>query len=159
MPVMQFKIYKDGTLPESIMGGAWFQVEDPALPGSVFIRTGSLEGRLVCTGLTITSDVELAARDLRRIKLPDILEAIARPRKGPWLTALLHEQPTRARPGRRGYPDSHYRQVAKAYRRAKRQHPRAPIRALMAELDTSEPTVHRWLRTATEKGFLKGGGR
>lgn len=61
----------------------------------------------------------------------------------------------RVRPGRRGHPDAHYRQVAKAYARAKRKHPRAPIRALMAELHATEPTVHRWIRTAREKGFIK----
>lgn len=61
----------------------------------------------------------------------------------------------RARPGRAGYPDEHYEHVAELYRQAKRQRPRAPIRALMGELHVSEPTVHRWLRTAAEKGFLK----
>lgn len=62
----------------------------------------------------------------------------------------------RARPGRRGHPETHYRQVAQAYREAKRRQPRAPIRALMEELHASEPTIHRWLRTARERGYLKG---
>lgn len=61
----------------------------------------------------------------------------------------------RVRPGRRGYPDDYYRDIATRYAQAKRQHPRAPIRALMAELHATEPTVHRWLRTAREKGFIK----
>lgn len=60
----------------------------------------------------------------------------------------------RVRPGRRGYPDDHYRQVARAYKRAKRVNPRAPIRVLMEELHATEPTVHRWLRTARERDFL-----
>jgi hypothetical protein len=73
---------------------------------------------------------------------------VSHPRTGP-------VQVPRVRPGRRGYPDDHYRQVAKAYRRAKRQHPRAPIRALMEELNASEPTIHRWIGIARDKGFLK----
>jgi hypothetical protein len=64
------------------------------------------------------------------------------------------------RPGRRGWSDDHYREVAKAYRRAWREHPRAPIRALMEEFGSPgspapESTVHRWIRTARAKGFLK----
>lgn len=60
----------------------------------------------------------------------------------------------RVRPGRRGYPDEHYRDVAKAYRRAKRRHPRAPVRALMDDEHAAEATVHRWLREARRRGFL-----
>jgi len=78
-----------------------------------------------------------------------------------WLRALL-PVPTRTspiarvRPGRRGHTKEHYEKVATAYRRAQREHPRAPIQALMTELHATEPTVHRWLRTARERGFLKG---
>jgi hypothetical protein len=61
----------------------------------------------------------------------------------------------RVRPGRRGYPDDFYRTIAKQYAKAKRARPRAPIRALMSELHAAEPTVHRWLRTARDKGFIK----
>jgi hypothetical protein len=78
-----------------------------------------------------------------------------------WLASDFIDTPTRLRqaktarrPGRRGYPDQHYREVAKAYTRAARQHPRAPIQALMKELHATEPTVHRWLRTARERGYL-----
>ncbi len=74
---------------------------------------------------------------------------VAHPRVGP-----ANKVP-RVRPGRRGYPDDFYRNVAKEYTRAKRQHPQAPIRALMEELHAAEPTVHRWIRTARHKGFIK----
>lgn len=73
---------------------------------------------------------------------------VAYPRTGP-------VQVRRVRPGRRGYPDDHYRTVAKKYAQAKRRHPRAPIRALMEEFHAAEPTVHRWIKTAREKGFIK----
>lgn len=81
-------------------------------------------------------------------------EFVAVPAEGP--DALKHKPVGRTRPGRRGYSEDHWRMVARAYRQAKRTHPRAPIRALMAELHASEPTVHRWLRTARERGYLKG---
>ena len=78
-----------------------------------------------------------------------------------WLAADFLEVADRARsvprlrPGKRGYPDDFYRQVGRSYLRAKRRHPRAPIKALMAEFDRPEPTVHRWLQTARERGFLE----
>ena len=51
------------------------------------------------------------------------------------LPVTTKERPIpRVRPGRRGHSDAFYRQVAKDYRRVKRERPRAPIRALMKEL-------------------------
>jgi hypothetical protein len=169
----------------------WIRVEDAALPAPLRLRLAvGDDQRLLCTGLLIdTPEGELTARDLRDIRLSEILTTFVRqaPRT-PELNSLLiflyagtHSVTTspgtdpyevmtrmqavakrqtrrrvrRTRPGRRGYPDDHYRQVAAAYQRAKRQHPRAPIRALMDELHVSEPTVHRWLRIAVERGFLK----
>jgi hypothetical protein len=73
-----------------------------------------------------------------------------------WSPTSTRRSPVpRSRPGRRGYPAEHYRQVAKVYRQAKRQRPRAPIRFVMDELHASEPTVHRWLNAAVEKGLLR----
>lgn len=170
----------------------WISVEDAELPAPLRLRLGvSDDHRLVCTGLLIdTPDREITARDLRHIRLAEILTTlIRRAPRDPELRLLVAHLYTgamvadpgsgagvdqlvdtmtrmqavaerrpgrvrRARPGRRGYPDDHYREVAKAYRQAKRQHPRAPVRALMEELHVSEPTAHRWLRTATAKGFL-----
>jgi hypothetical protein len=80
------------------------------------------------------------------------IEFVAVSASGP--DALRHVPVPRTRPGRRGHPDEHYLKVAQAYRRAKRTHPRAPIRALMEELHAAEPTVHRWVRTARERGYL-----
>jgi hypothetical protein len=74
-----------------------------------------------------------------------------------FVSVRTRERPVpRWRTGRRGYPPEHYRRIAKAYERAKRMQPRAPIRALMKELSQTEPTVHRWLRKARELGYLKG---
>jgi hypothetical protein len=177
---MRFEVQPDGRLPDSDMGGTWVLVEDAALPRPLHLRVAALDdGRLICTGLLVdsTPDRELTARDLRKIPLAEILTTLAKPRKRRWLGKLLGhgdedrtgqqrqtqtwqsgyrvERVRRARPGRGGYPDDHYRQVAKEYRRAKLQHPRAPIQALISELHVSEPTVHRWLNSAAQKGFLK----
>jgi hypothetical protein len=72
------------------------------------------------------------------------------------VSVAARTQPVRrVRPGPHGYSDDYYRDVAKRYAQAKREHPQAPIQALMKEFPASEPTVHRWLRTAREKGFIK----
>jgi hypothetical protein len=80
------------------------------------------------------------------------IEFVAVSHSGP--DALRHKPVARSRPGRRGYTDDHWREFAKAYKRAKRSHPRAHIKALRAEYHVTEPTIHRWRRTAEEKGFL-----
>jgi hypothetical protein len=162
--------------------GTWVRAAGGDLPQPVLVRLGlSDDGRLVATGLHIEAPSELAARDLRlplawivgeiAARRPDVFKSLLAERleyadrikraRGKMDTLRAAAQPVgrpvmrRARPGRRGHPDAHYRQVAQAYRRAKRQHPRGPIRALMEELHASEPTVHRWLNTAVEKGFLE----
>jgi hypothetical protein len=61
----------------------------------------------------------------------------------------------RARPGRHGHPDEHYRRIARAYLIAKRKYPKNPIRKLMEATGAPEATVHRWIKTAREKGFIK----
>lgn len=197
---MKFSIPQSGafahmdTAADMEPASTWVRVEDAALPRPLYVRLGvGDDNRLVCTGLLVDSDpeleLELTARDLRRIPLSEILTTIIRQAsRNPELGSLIvflyagahartpdpgadvydsltrmqavadrqrSRRVRRARPGRRGYPDDHYRQVAKAYREAKQQRPRAPVRALMEELHVSEPTVHRWLRTAREKGFLK----
>ena len=99
-----------------------------------------------------------------RVKFPPELELDVIPEG--WRALPLFPRPPakrqlvrRARPGRAGHPDSFYRKVAAAYKRAKREHPSAPIQALMDELHASEPTVHRWVRTAEKKGYMKKRGK
>jgi hypothetical protein len=151
---MDFQTSQSGAPLTNDLGVTWMRVEDTTLPRPLHIRVGQADGRLVCTGLLIESEPEreLTARELREIKLPEILTALTRPRKSRWLNEHLAQQrvPQRARPGRRGYPDSFYRDVLKQYRRVRQTHPRAPIQALMLELHTTEPTLHRWLRKARE---------
>jgi hypothetical protein len=142
-----------------ITGRAWVRVDGAPLARPFWLRLGVADdGRPICTGLVIDSDPEreLTARDLRRIPISDVLTRFARSRMSPNLQAALEQQPARRpRPGSGGHSNDHYGQVARAYKRAKRKYPRAPIRALMVELHASEPTVHRWLREATKRGFLQ----
>ena len=140
-------------------------VEDPKLPRPIDDPPAAERGRtgLICPGLRIESKSEdqLTARHLRHIPLAKILsEAVQRlERSGMYRPAakVVAGLPAarRARPGRHGHPDKHYRDVASDYRQAKRDNPRAPIQELMAKHHVSEPTVHRWLRKARERGFLK----
>lgn len=65
-----------------------------------------------------------------------------------------------SRPGRRGHPDEHYRKIARAYTIAKRKYPKNPVQKLMEATGTPghprpEATVHRWIREARKRGFLK----
>jgi hypothetical protein len=156
---MRFTAKPDGALPrDAVTGGSWLRVEDPDLPRPVYVRIAVADdGRRVCTGLILNStpERELTARELRKIPLAAILEKLMLP-QSPQLRGILEQQKaSRSRAGRQGYPDDHYRRVADAYRRAKRaEPPSSPIKALETEFHVSEPTVHRWLRAATERGFL-----
>jgi hypothetical protein len=69
--------------------------------------------------------------------------------------AARTDPPQRARPGRRGHPDEHFERIARAYLIAKRNYPKDPIRKLVKATGASEATVHRWLKTARDKGILK----
>jgi len=85
--------------------------------------------------------------------LSRVVEFLGVPAEGP--RALQHTPVARARPGRRGWPDDHWKAVASAYRKAKREHPGRHIQVLMEEFRAPESTVHRWIRTAKDKGFIK----
>lgn len=181
---MRFFLHRGGGLPSDDLGAPWVRVEDKSLPGPVYLRLGAGEdGRLVCTGLLVSADAEqeLTARDLRRIRLSETLTEFLRyASRARGMEQLLGEllgigykasdhddawrlllpvttrrtAVQRARPGRPGYSDDHYRNVARVYKAAKRKHPTRPIRVVMEELGATEPTVHRWLRTARDKGFI-----
>ena len=181
---MDFSTNLGGDLPRDGLGEPWIRVEDKSLPAPIYLRLGvDKDGRLACTGLLIDGDPdrELPARELRSIRLPKLLSEFQKHmtrasgmKQLIWeLHRIRYEGPSsesgwrmilsiparqrlvqRGRPGPKGYPDDHYRKVARAYKVAKRKHPTRPIRALMQEFNATEPTIHRWLRTARDKGFI-----
>jgi hypothetical protein len=145
----------------------WIGVRDDTLPAPLLVRLGtSREGRLVCTGLILgdAEPKELTARGLRSIPLAQIVAMLAQEAgdEGFWAGALAGMIRRRAepyqgpqtRPGPKGHPADHYEQVAAAYRQALVDHPRAPMKALAAQLHVSDATVRRWVQRARDKGLL-----
>lgn len=64
--------------------------------------------------------------------------------------------PPRTRPGAKGHPDAHWREVVERYREVVKTHPTKPTKALRAQYypSWSEATVRYWLRVLRERGLL-----
>lgn len=172
---------------ERLGEGTWAEVTGGDLPQPILVRFGRSErGTLVVTGLIIgaAEAVEITSRDVRTIKLAEILAALSDPkvpgvqklglRLSPdtsltfftaprgYLTDALMELAggaskgiaPRPRPGRKGYPPEHFQEVADAYREACMTHPRSPFLALTRHLHVSEATARRWVGVARSRGFL-----
>ncbi|MGO9197453.1 MAG: hypothetical protein ACLQK4_10040 [Acidimicrobiales bacterium] len=58
------------------------------------------------------------------------------------------------RPGRRGHPDSHYREVAARYVELRKAGVRNPTATIAAEKVVNRNTVAGWLRVARDRGYL-----
>jgi hypothetical protein len=58
------------------------------------------------------------------------------------------------RPGRRGHPDSHYRQIAERYRQLVASGIGNPTATIAAERFANHNTVAGWLRVARQRGYL-----
>ena len=161
----------------------WVSVEYEGAPYPIAVQLGQAnDGRLICTGLRLGGEevpggtsggpVEITARSLREIPLTRLLVAITgvlnaqqmkarvHPAASVTRTADLFEEKLMpymripARPGPKGYPDEHFRQVADAYRRALIKHPRGTFKALADQLHASEATVRRWVQRAQDRGYL-----
>jgi hypothetical protein len=152
-------------------------------PVTIRLEVGA-DGRLLVTGLLVEAKHELTARDLRfrlasvvtefsaATTKPATLKRLVRERIGievewereppasldpDWRKLLLpevRERPRRTRPGPRGHDDDWYRQLAREYRLAQREHPQRPIQALIEARGYSEPATHRQLREARKRGLL-----
>lgn len=97
----------------------------------------------------------LTARDLRTISLPTLIEKLpddAQAFSFPGADEI--REATRKHPGRRGYHDDHYRQVAGVYRQAAARYPTRATAATAKALHASPSTVRRWLAKAEDLGFL-----
>jgi hypothetical protein len=75
------------------------------------------------------------------------------PRKAP------KPEPAPGRPGRRGHPDEHYRDVAERYRQLRSEGVTNPTATIAAERFANHNTVAGWLRGARERGYLPPGRR
>jgi hypothetical protein len=64
------------------------------------------------------------------------------------------DAPRRTRPGPHGHDESFYRELARDYRRAMREHPQRPIQVLIESRGFSEPAIHRQLKEARKRGLL-----
>jgi hypothetical protein len=149
------------TLFDDLAPYPWHGTEVPGYPHRVLICLGEAEdGRLVCTGLLIDpkTNLEIPSRLLRDIRLGEVVTFAASIDKwvmpvGKVLRSARHRV-RRARPGPDGYPAAFYKDVAAAYRRAVRTHPRTPVLHLMSELRCSEATAHRYLNRCRDLGLL-----
>jgi hypothetical protein len=157
-------------------GETWHRVTGGKLQRDVLIRLGKVDGRLVCTGLTLglsTPDDEVSARGLREVPLGEIMAAVGAQLAGAgdydsalhkavaqhyakqMLEGTAHEFSGRpARPGPSGWPREHYERVAATYREALVKAPKAPVEFVRAAMHTTEPTARRWIKTARDKGLL-----
>jgi hypothetical protein len=154
----------------------WHRVHSDRLTREVLVRLGNARGQLVCTGVMIgaTTDVEVTSRSLREVPLGDVMGAMAAfvSGTGDFYDSELHRAISRhyakqglvetaapttarpARPGPTGWRDEHYQEVADHYRTALQVAPRAPVRYVRQQMQTSEPTARRWIKTARDKGML-----
>ncbi len=140
----------------------WYTVtvDVPAEKGrekyTIFVRLGKVpEGRLVCTGLLIGavgSEREITARSLRRIPLAQLLTFLARI-SGGGAPGTLRLRPF-TRPGPTGLPREHFEDVAKGYREALINAPRAPIKFLAKLWGRPEVSVRRWVQRCRDMGLL-----
>jgi hypothetical protein len=77
--VVPVVVFPDDPDERELEEARWWDVRaTPPLPFDLKIRVGMVGDRLVCTGLRISSDRDVSARDLRLVKLPEILAAAAR---------------------------------------------------------------------------------
>ncbi len=167
----------DGRIGELVNLHTWAVLEederDPQAAIPVMLTLARTErGRWVCTGL-IVGDLlqtnawrprEVNAATLRDIHIPDLISRALRTADlpdefGAWIGERLDEAPTSAtRPGRGGYPESHYEEVAALYRRAQAESPHAPTKWLAERKFTSLPTARRWIAGARSRGLLDDQG-
>lgn len=159
----------------------WVRIIDTAHKiAPLFVRLGEDEiGRLIVVGLHIDGDVELTARAMREISLPEIVKTIAWRETGsppprsvgdvsPIGLAMFEgvameiehtaasAAPAETKRGRPGPSDEQLQRVVDAYRRHARQ-TRNAIAATMREVNLSRASVQRHLDLAHERGLFPEG--
>lgn len=136
----------------------WIETDVPGHPHRVAVCLGEADdGRLIATGILIdpTKNLEVTSRLLRDVRLGELVSAAAlSPFPVGRVKHATRQRIRKARPGPAGHPDEFYSRIAEAYKRAVRTHPRTPVITLMAQLDRSEATVHRYLQECRRRGLL-----
>ncbi|APZ34782.1 hypothetical protein BOH66_11400 [Microbacterium aurum] len=159
----------------------WIRIIDTARKiAPLFVRLGEDDsGRLIVVGLHIDGDIELTARAMREISLPEIVKTIAWRATGspppqsvgdvsPIGLAVFEgvameiehtvasAAPAETKRGRPGPTDDQLHRVVDAYRRHARQ-TRSAIAATMREVNLSRASVQRHLDLAHERGLFPEG--
>ncbi len=160
----------------------WIRVIDTARKiAPLHVRLGEDEsGRLIIVGLHIDGDIELTARAMREISLPEIIKTIAwrdtgspPPRSVGDVVAptglarfegvameieraAASAAPAEAKRGRPGPTDEQLQRVVDAYRRHARQ-TRNAIAATVREANLSRASVQRHLDLAHDRGLFPEG--
>lgn len=129
-------------------------------PFDVSIRLGVVDDELVVTGLHIETNGEpLRDRDLREVSLHKLLGDVdeaqyIKKRAENYLGRDLSALAPR-RPGRTGYPDEHFEEVAEVYRQVRERYPTSATARTAQALHASPATIRRWVARARELGYLE----
>jgi hypothetical protein len=116
------------------------------------------DGQLICTGLLFGGDNknEVTARALRAIPMSTLLRSLSRDDRliGKGSTTWPAWPLNRTRAGSKGLPLRHFEEVAKGYREALQEAPRAPVKYLAERWHHPEATIRTWLKQARDRGLL-----
>jgi hypothetical protein len=135
-------------------GGSWSpshlgQVMESA---AVFAQLANIEGHQRLTGLLILAqDDPITARDLRKISVEAVENALSLAAHSDILDELKRRPPLRREPDEA--PANFSRKVAEYYTAWERITPN-PVAAMAAEYGVKSPTLHAWIREARLRGLL-----
>jgi hypothetical protein len=127
----------------------WAAVRHPDMPEDLRLRirvADTEDGFAVVAALVERADGRpLAARDLRKVKLPPS-----------WVLASSLSPVTSARPGPRGKGDEHWRAVFDLWTRAQQVAPHTPVRWMRTQWpgERSDATMRRWVKIARERAEI-----
>jgi hypothetical protein len=112
------------------------------------------DGQLICTGLLFGGDNEheVTARALRATPMSALLRSLSREEQLHKRNEQWPLNPTRA--GSKGLPLNHFEEVAKGYREALQEAPKAPVKYLAERWFHPEATIRTWLKQARDRGLL-----
>jgi hypothetical protein len=159
-------VFLVGGSPSKLPGRGWINVgvydgatwqDDPTDEPLYLLRVQLArrdDGQLICTGLLFGGDNEheVTARALRGISMSALLRSLSREEQ---LHKRNEEWPLNStRAGSKGLPLSHFEEVARGYREALQEAPKAPVKNLAERWHHPEATIRTWLKQARDRGLL-----